>query len=389
MVRGDHDVKVGLGVRANQMNVKTQGFGDGYWIYSGAWAGEPMADLVLGLPVWRFTIRRSREILPAAVGNSFVRYVEDDWKVNKSLTINLGLAWALVTPITEAHDRQADFNPFDGQFLIAGQGASASAGVQMDKTALEPRIGVAWKPFGSAKTAIRGGYAVFHDSSLESGAQGLWQNPPYYAESDSFAFTGGCTFATSACATSMGKPPELSAHPADFLCSRRRRTPASFTGTIQSQNLNFKQGRVQQFNINMEHQLPGQIVSQQAMPALVVLTFSSMAIISTCLHLRPVERYQAIRLAVDRTGSLSAFLTPSSRFPPSLTQRIRAGAHYNSLQIKAETKSSHTASMHFWVIPMRELMTTASRTVWEAVSAPRIIHFLTGKSSIGGFRRST
>ena len=57
---------------------------------------------------------------------------------------------------------------------------------KMDKTAFEPRIGVAWKPFGSQRTAIRGGYAIFHDSSWNQGAQGLWENPPYFAESDNF-----------------------------------------------------------------------------------------------------------------------------------------------------------------------------------------------------------
>src|ERR1039458_10565821 len=36
--------------------------------------------------------------------------------------------------------------------------------------------------------------------------------------------------------------------------------PNSFTGTILSQNTNFKQGRVQQFNVNVEHQLPGHVV---------------------------------------------------------------------------------------------------------------------------------
>ncbi len=36
--------------------------------------------------------------------------------------------------------------------------------------------------------------------------------------------------------------------------------PATFAGTIQSQNLNFKQGRVQQFNLNVEQELPGSVV---------------------------------------------------------------------------------------------------------------------------------
>src|ERR1035441_5295902 len=36
--------------------------------------------------------------------------------------------------------------------------------------------------------------------------------------------------------------------------------PADFTGTIPAQNLDFKQGRIQQFNVNMEQEIPGQIV---------------------------------------------------------------------------------------------------------------------------------
>src|SRR6202041_3672515 len=100
----------------------------------------------------------------------------------------------------------ADFNPVTGTFLVAGQNAGAAAGIQFDKTAFEPRIGVAWKPKGSQITAIRGGYAIFHDSSWSQGAQGLWQNPPFLGESDAFADVGSapCAFATSYCATVLG-----------------------------------------------------------------------------------------------------------------------------------------------------------------------------------------
>ena len=171
--------------------------------------------------------------------------MQDDWRVTKSLTLNLGLAWALVTPITEVANRQADFDPANGKFLIPGQnGIGPAAGIQMDKTAFEPRIGVAWKPFGGAETVIRGGYAIFHDSSWNQGAQGLWQNPPYYAESDGFAFGGGCTFATAACATKYGQTPYPAISVSNgFPIFTAPPTPSTFTGTIQSQNLNFKQGR--------------------------------------------------------------------------------------------------------------------------------------------------
>ena len=100
-------------------------------------------------------------------------FVEDDWRVTSSLTLNLGLAWDMTTPITEAHGRLANYVPATGQLLIAGQnGVSASAGVKMDWTALEPRIGAAWKVCGSDKTVLRAGFAIYPRFGLEPGRAG-------------------------------------------------------------------------------------------------------------------------------------------------------------------------------------------------------------------------
>jgi hypothetical protein len=51
MIRGKHDIRVGGGIRANQMNVLTNGFGDGYFLLfggGGSFTGDTAADLLLG-----------------------------------------------------------------------------------------------------------------------------------------------------------------------------------------------------------------------------------------------------------------------------------------------------------------------------------------------------
>jgi hypothetical protein len=341
MIRGKHDIKVGMAIRAHQMNTKTEGFQDGFWTLSGAWTGDAEADLLTGLTSLAIHDQTFKGPTTGRRWKLYRPFVQDDWRLTKDITVNLGLAWDFTSPISEVDNRQADFNPATGTFLVAGQGANKYAGIKWDKTALEPRIGVAWKPRGSQKTAVRAGYAIFHDSSWNQGAQGLWQNPPYYAESDLFSFGGGCTFATAACATTFGKTPGAINISDGFQIFTTPPTPATFTGNIQAQNLDFKLGRVQQFNVNVEHQLPGEIV----------LTVGYAG--SRSSHIL----VDGNNINVDAPGACgkvagytrgcgpggATFTSPyRANFPFStiLESTDQGHAHYNGLQIKAETKSA-------------------------------------------------
>jgi hypothetical protein len=300
LIRRKHDIKVGFDIRANQMNVGTEAFQDGFWIpgaignFSGYFLAPPTgskipianipgnaeADLVLGLVGVSEHDQTFNGPVTGRRWKIFRPFVQDDWRITKDLTLNLGLAWDLTSPITEAAGRMADFVPVvggAGQLLVANQGGvGASAGVNRNWTALEPRIGVAWKVLGSDKTVIRGGYAVYHDSAWSQGAQGLWQNPPFFAEGDNFglAENSGITFGTPANPIPVGCPT-----PTSFCASEVNgpavtgvtttqgfpifNTPpslATFTGTLFFQPTTFKLGMVQQYNVNVERQLPGNIV---------------------------------------------------------------------------------------------------------------------------------
>jgi Carboxypeptidase regulatory-like domain len=270
MIRGKHDIRVGLGFRANQMNTETNAFQDGFFLVGngGTFTGDGIADLLIGQVGGAI---HDQTYLGATTGRRwkmFRPFVEDDWRVTPSLTLNLGLAWALVTPVSEVKNRMANFvfaggGSLNGKYLVAGPPvpgcmtcvhSDAAAGVQFDKTAVEPRIGLAWKVLGSQRTALRAGYAIFHDSSWNQGAQGLWMNPPYLAESDNFNYFPGlpCPFIAVNCGVSQAFLPTLPPF-STF-------NPDTFQGTALWQNLNFKQGIVEQFNFNLEEQLPGQIV---------------------------------------------------------------------------------------------------------------------------------
>jgi hypothetical protein len=274
-----------------------------------------------------------------------------------------------VTPITEAQNRQANFDFTTGQFLIPGVNSDGRVGVEMDKKAFEPRIGIAWKPFGSTKTAIRAGYAIFHDSSWNQGGQGLWENPPFFQESAWFGFTSnGCPSAvtplggTSLCAGTGavipfdffaptgpgGRKVSGGFPPGGFpVLTPLSNDPSTFGGNIFSQNRDFKQGMVQQYNLNIEHQLPGDVV--------VTVGYAG----SKSTHILVDQ----MNLNVTSPSACFPFLPgpgniPTPNFDPNYTfgcglgqtppysqfgniQNINdiGSARYDSLQIKAETKS--------------------------------------------------
>jgi len=336
MIRGKHDVRVGGQVRAQQMNVLTNAFQDGFFLVFGAFTGDAAADLLLGQVTGAIHDQTFNGATTGRRWKLFRPYVQDDWRVTNNLTLNIGLAWALVTPITESQNRYANFNFLTGKYLVAGSSPGLSGctvcvhtdgrvGIELDKTALEPRIGLAWKPMGSQNTAIRAGYAIFHDSSWNQGAQGLWENPPYFNESDNFS--GLCAFGSTNCGLAGGFLPVISSPP----------NPSSFTGTIQSQNLDFKQGRVQQFNLNVEHQMPGN----------VVLTVGYAGSRSHHILVDGLNENVGSPAACGATPGYTlgcgsggtSFGPPYGPFTTVANINDIGNARYDSLQVKAETKS--------------------------------------------------
>jgi hypothetical protein len=344
MIRGKHDIRVGGEVRANQMNVLTNSFQDGFFAI-GQFTKDPMADLLMGLYTFGEHDQTFKGATTGRRWKLFRPYVQDDWRVSPNLTLNLGLAWALVTPVTEAGNRQANF-VFNSNctpkpacnLLVPGVNSDGRVGVKFDKTGFEPRIGLSWKVLGSQTTVLRAGYAIYHDSSWNIGGQGLPNNLPFQASSalGPFGFPGSCpapAFPTAptvqTCAISGGFPVGSGvftpAAPPDI---------TGFFGTVQSQNLNFKQGMIQQFNLNVEHQLPGNIVLTAGYAG-----SRSSHILVNGLNMNVGSPSACF---TDPNYHLGCGLPKAAPYQFNYVSNFTdtGAARYDSLQIKAETKSA-------------------------------------------------
>jgi hypothetical protein len=105
-------------------------------------------------------------------------FVQDDWKVNPNLTLNLGLRYDIFTAPTERYDLQSNFVPATKTFQMAGENAPGGRDLaNTDKNNFGPRFGFAWSGLKDDKTfVIRGGYGLLYTTDI-SAAQPLTANP--------------------------------------------------------------------------------------------------------------------------------------------------------------------------------------------------------------------
>jgi hypothetical protein len=138
----------------------------------------------------------------------FASYLQDDWKVNSKLTLNLGLRWDFFGPINEQNGGQANFVPGGApdhkpEYLIPASGKDtrslstsftdllAKDGialvstnkygqglVQTQKTNFAPRVGFAYEV--TPKLVTRGGFGLFYNSFENQGyGPNIGENYPF------------------------------------------------------------------------------------------------------------------------------------------------------------------------------------------------------------------
>ena len=164
--RGKHTLKFGADLRRDRFDtVKGTPF-FGQEIYgatftsssNAAGSGLPFADFLLGYPTFiqgtpMLDWGRQRSIYAGG-------FVQDDWKISKSLTLNLGVRYELFTQPVDARDLGSLFNVQNGQYALPGKNGYSRAIVDGDHNNFGPRAGFAWQ--ANSKLVLRGGYGLFY-----------------------------------------------------------------------------------------------------------------------------------------------------------------------------------------------------------------------------------
>lgn len=253
--RGNHAFKFGADLRFRKNFAGTSSNARGSLSFNGQFtsrtpgqgAGSALADLLLGLT-------NTATLTTLLTGDFRDRYygfyVNDTWRVTPRLSVNIGLRYEVQLPMWEVENRMAnfDFNPGSPTFgtLVDARdgGIRDRTFSNPDRNNFAPRLGFAYEL--TPKTVVRGSFGVFYGGlGYQAIAQLGAANPPYFLN---VALPSATNAATSSLILSNGFPPDL-------LNQQNLRNPA-----LYSQPEEFPSSEIYQWNLNVQRELPGEIV---------------------------------------------------------------------------------------------------------------------------------
>lgn len=285
-IAGAHTVKFGAEFRKLYENFAQYGQPSGEFAVDQSWTqqiagsanstGNPIASLLLGLQNSGYMTHDPT----AADASGYVGlFAQDDWKVKKNLTLNLGLRWDVEIPRTERFNRLSVWDPnlpsplqgavtvpagvscpacsnLMGQMLFAGTSEDPwgrrQAPTQWHDFA--PRLGFAYSPF--AKLAVRGGFGmVYAPSALQ--AAGTSGSPGIEGFSTQTQFTSSFDNQQSAPSAATIDNPA----PQGFNLPQGAATGAGTdlgTGISDSFFGSVRNPYSEQWNLNVQYSLPSQ-----------------------------------------------------------------------------------------------------------------------------------
>jgi hypothetical protein len=282
-----HTVKFGMDYRKFFLNFLQLFFPSGQYGFNNAqWTqrnpnvpsateGAALASMLLGIPTFG---QMSHNPSPASASSYWAWYLQDDWKVTRSLTVNVGLRYEFDVPRTDRFNRLSYFdasasspivslvspNPFFNPADLRGALVFANDAhrrqVPTDLNNFGPRLGIAYKL--TEKTAIRSAYGLYYMPShvQAAGHSGSGGMMGFNSQSNMIVSLDGRTplrTIDNPFPDGFNLPPGNSLGAATFLGLNI----GGGNGGVFTTNAT---PYVQQWNVNIQRQLPGRVIAEVA-----------------------------------------------------------------------------------------------------------------------------
>jgi Carboxypeptidase regulatory-like domain/TonB dependent receptor/TonB-dependent Receptor Plug Domain len=196
-----------------------------------------LAEVLLGLP---FNSWHGRRFSPSLLRDQqYSAFLQDDWKITPSLTLNLGMRYEYYTPMYSPTNEVSMFDVDKAQIVEAGQGGESRYIIDPDKNNFAPRVGFAYKI--NDKTTLRGGFGMFF--TPENAKQDdIKFNPPFYLQ---YALFDQWMF--------NELPPPFT-------------DPGPYPAGYETTNIDrrYRRGYSEQYNLAFQRELPGGILFEAA-----------------------------------------------------------------------------------------------------------------------------
>jgi trimeric autotransporter adhesin len=173
---GHHNFSFGGDFRRQEYNYFSQQNPRGSFVFTGAASGfSDFADFLSGIPdVSAIAFGNADKYLRQSVYDA---YATDDWRIRPKLTLNIGVRWEYGAPITELKNRLVNLDVARGFSAVTPVLATDPSGaltgqrypnslVRPDRTGIEPRLGLSWRPILASSLVVRAGYGIYYDTSV-------------------------------------------------------------------------------------------------------------------------------------------------------------------------------------------------------------------------------
>jgi Carboxypeptidase regulatory-like domain/TonB dependent receptor len=180
VMHGQHNFKAGIQVIHEKFFQITDFNGNPTFSFDGRFTGASgigIADFLLGVPYQASGALgdSSQHLVTTYWGG----YLEDNWKVTRNLTLNLGLRYEFAASPREEHNRSLYFDTNLLRTVVAGQGVRPQI-VDPDYNNFAPRFGFAYQPAFAKNTVIRGGAGIYYATDNFNEEQFKVQGAPFY-----------------------------------------------------------------------------------------------------------------------------------------------------------------------------------------------------------------